>query len=101
MFFMEGREPFQLSGDDPVLHYLQRLRDEAHRFAVSAHRTRRAQQVKASPLDEIAGIGAKRKKALLLYFGSAKDIAAANVEDLQKVEGVSRALAQKIYDHFH
>jgi excinuclease ABC subunit C len=101
MFFMEGREPFQLSGDDPVLHYLQRLRDEAHRFAVSAHRARRAQQVKASPLDEVAGIGAKRKKALLLYFGSAKDIAAANVEDLQKVEGVSRALAEKIYSHFH
>jgi excinuclease ABC subunit C len=100
-FFIEGRAPFQLPINDPVLHYLQRLRDEVHRFAIGSHRIRRAQDITANPLDEIAGIGAKRKKALLLYFGSAKDIADAGVEDLQKVEGVSKAVAQKIYDHFH
>lgn len=100
-FFIEGRAPFQLPVNDPVLQYLQRLRDEVHRFVIGAHRTRRKIQIKDNPLDEISGIGAKRKKALLLYFGSAKDIAGAGVEDLEKVEGVSRALAQKIYNHFH
>jgi excinuclease ABC subunit C len=100
-FFMAGRAPFQLPVHDPVLHYLQRLRDEAHRFAIGAHRTRRTMQISDSPLDGVPGIGAKRKKALLHYFGSAKAVAAAGVEDLERVQGVSKSMAQKIYDHFH
>ncbi len=100
-FHMVGRKAFQLPVNDPVLHYLQRLRDEAHRFAIGAHRARRAKGLSDSPLDNIPGIGAKRKKALLHYFGSGKAVGQAGVEDLQNVEGVSRALAEKIYDHFH
>lgn len=100
-FFTEGRAPFQLPVNDPVLHYLQRLRDEAHRFAIAGHRGKRQKQMTASPLDEVPGIGARRKKALLMHFGSAKAVAAAGIDDLAKVEGISRAVAQKIYDHFH
>lgn len=100
-FFVEGREPFQMPINDPVLHYLQRLRDEAHRFAIGAHRTRRRQAIKASPLDDVAGVGAKRKQALLHYFGSAKAVSQAGIEDLERVRGVSKSLARKIYDHFH
>ena len=100
-FFMPDRDMFQLPINDPVLHYLQRLRDEAHRFAIGAHRAKRSKAISSSPLDDIGGIGAKRKKALLLHYGSAKAVAAAGVEDLAKVEGVSNALAQKIYDYFH
>lgn len=100
-FFMPGKEMFQLPVNDPVLHYLQRLRDEAHRFAISSHRARRQKQIAASPLDEIPGIGARRKKALLLHFGSAKAVSAAGVADLEKVGGISRSVAQKVYDHFH
>ncbi len=99
-FFMEGRGVFQLPINDPVLHFLQRLRDEAHRFAIGTHRAKRQKQMVTSPLDEIAGIGAKRKKALLAYFGSAKAVSVAGIEDLEKVEGISRSVAQKIYDHF-
>ncbi len=99
-FFIDGQKVFQLPINDPVLHYLQRLRDEAHRFAIGAHRTRRSKKISASPLDDVPGIGAKRKKALLLHFGSAKAVSGAGVEDLAKVEGVSQALAQKIYDYF-
>lgn len=99
-FFMAGRPMFQLPERDPVLHYLQRLRDEAHRFAIGAHRTRRSMDISASPLDEIPGIGAKRKKALLLHFGSAKAVADAGLSDLEKVQGVSKAVAKKIYGHF-
>lgn len=100
-FFMPGREMFQLPINDPVLHYLQRLRDEAHRFAIGSHRARRSKAISSSPLDEIGGIGARRKKALLLHFGSAKAVAAAGVDNLAKVDGVSQNLAQKIYDYFH
>jgi len=100
-FFMPGQEMFQLPVNDPVLHFLQRLRDEAHRFAIGAHRVRRTKKIITSPLDEVSGIGAKRKKALLLHFGSAKAVAAAGLEDLEKVEGISHSVAQKIYDHFH
>jgi excinuclease ABC subunit C len=100
-FFIEGRAPFQLPVNDPVLHFLQRLRDEAHRFAIAGHRGKRQKQMVASPLDDVPGIGARRKKTLLMYFGSAKAVAAAGIEDLMKVEGISRAVAQKIYDHFH
>ena len=100
-FHMIGREAFQLPINDPALHYLQRLRDEAHRFAIGAHRARRQKQIGSSPLDGVPGVGAKRKKALLRYFGSAKAVANAAIDDLRKVEGVSEALAQSIYDHFH
>ena len=100
-FFRPGHDMFQLPENDPVLHYLQRLRDEAHRFAIGAHRTRRKADISKSPLDGIPGVGAKRKKALLHYFGSGEAAAKAGVADLQKVEGVSKALAQSIYDHFH
>jgi excinuclease ABC subunit C len=100
-FHRPGRDMFQLPVDEPVLHYLQRLRDEAHRFAIGAHRARRTAEITASPLDEIAGIGARRKKALLHYFGSAQEVARAGIDDLQKVEGISRAIAEQIYRHFH
>lgn len=100
-FFMEGRKPFQLPVNDPTLHYLQRLRDEVHRFAIGAHRTRRKNDISKSPLDQIAGVGAKRKKALLLHFGSAKAVATAGIEDLRQVEGVSQAMAETIYQFFN
>ncbi len=100
-FFREGLEPLSLEPKDPVLYYLQRLRDEAHRFAIGAHRQRRAQAITGSPLDEIAGIGAKRKKALLHHFGSARGVAGAGLTDLERVEGISKTVAKKVYDHFH
>ncbi len=100
-FFMAGRAPFQLEPRDPVLYFLQRLRDEAHRFAIGSHRARRARTLVRSPLDEIAGIGPARKKALLLHFGSAKAVSRAGLADLENVPGISRAVARKIYDHFH
>ncbi len=86
---------------DPVLYFLQRLRDEAHRFAIGSHRAQRSKTITASPLDEIYGIGAKRKKALLLHFGSAKSVASAGLADLEAVQVISRAIAHKIYGHFH
>jgi excinuclease ABC subunit C len=100
-FFMPGREPFSLEPRDPVLYFLQRLRDEAHRFAIGGHRARRSRAIVQSPLDEIAGIGPTRKKALLLHFGSAKAVARAGLSDLENVGGISKAVAKKIYDHFH
>ena len=96
-----GVKNFDLPINDPALHYFQRLRDEAHRFAIATHRAKRQKDIARSALDEIPGIGARRKKALLHHFGSAKAVADAGVEDLQKVTGVSRSVAQKIYDHFH
>jgi excinuclease ABC subunit C len=99
-FFMEGREPFMLEPRSPTLYYLQRLRDEAHRFAIGAHRTRRTMDMKRNPLDEIEGVGPGRKKALLGAFGSARGVSKAAPEDLAKVEGVSEALAQRIFDYF-
>jgi excinuclease ABC subunit C len=100
-FYVPGKEPFRLEPKDPVLYYLQRLRDEAHRFAIGSHRKKRSKAIGASPLDEIAGIGAARKRALLQHFGSAKAVAAAGVSDIAAVEGVSGAMAKKIYDFFH
>lgn len=100
-FFMEGREPFMLEPKNPVLYYLQRLRDEAHRYAIGSHRARRAKAITANPLDEIAGIGPSRKRALLKHFGSARSVARAGVSDLMAVEGISEKVAQLIYDHFH
>ena len=100
-FFVVGKPSFMLAARDPVLYYIQRLRDEAHRFAIGSHRARRTKAMGVSPLDEIAGIGPLRKKALLQSFGSAKAVSRASAGDLAQVEGVSTALAQAIYDHFH
>ncbi|MEC9346284.1 MAG: excinuclease ABC subunit UvrC [Pseudomonadota bacterium] len=100
-FFLPGKAPFDLPERDAVLYYLQRLRDEAHRFAIGTHRARRSKDIAKSPLDEIPGIGPRRKKALLLKFGSAKQIARAGLADLEAVPGVSTALAKQIYDHFN
>jgi excinuclease ABC subunit C len=99
-FFMPGKVPFMLEPKSPVLYYLQRLRDEAHRFAIGAHRTRRSMDMKKNPLDEIEGVGPGRKKALLGAFGSARGVKGASVDDLMKVEGVSENLAQRIHDAF-
>jgi excinuclease ABC subunit C len=98
---LPNRAPFSLSERDPVLYFLQRLRDEAHRFAIGTHRARRTKSIAASPLDEVPGIGGKRKKALLMHFGSAQAVAAAGLADLEAVDGISRAVAQKIYGHFN
>ena len=100
-FFRNGRKPFSLPMRDPVLYFIQRLRDEAHRFAIGTHRARRKKEQLKNPLDEIAGIGPARKKAILHHFGSAKAAARANLQDLMAVEGVSEAMARKVYDHFH
>jgi excinuclease ABC subunit C len=100
-FFMPERAPFSLEMKDPVLYFLQRLRDEAHRFAIGSHRTRRSNAIGQSQLDEVDGIGARRKKALLHHFGSAREVANAGLADLEAVPGISRAMAKKIYDHFH
>jgi excinuclease ABC subunit C len=100
-FHRSGGGDFTLPPRDPLLYFIQRLRDEAHRFAISAHRARRARAIVASPLDEVAGIGAKRKKALLLHFGSARSVARAGLADLEAVGGISKAMAAKIYGHFH
>ncbi len=99
-FFMAGRPPFSLEPRDPVLYFLQRLRDEAHRFAIGTHRTRRSADITRSALDEVPGIGAGRKRALLHHFGSARAVAVATLEDIKAVPGISGALAQKIHDHF-
>ena len=100
-FYIPGREPFRLELKSPVLYYLQRLRDEAHRFAIGGHRKKRSAAIGANPLDEVAGVGANRKRALLQHFGSARAVAAASLTDLESVTGVSGTLAKKIYDFFH
>ena len=100
-FFMTGKETFQLPIDDPFLHFLQRLRDEAHRFAIGTHRQKRAKAITKSVLDDIPGIGGARKKKLLLHFGSAQSVSKAGITDLERVEGINRSVAQKIYDYFH
>src|SRR5256714_11759115 len=100
-FSRQGQPPFRLDEKSPVLYFLQRLRDEAHRFAIGGHRKKRAKAIGASPLDEIAGVGRARKKALLSHFGSARGVAQASLSDLQSVAGVSSALARKIYEFFH
>jgi excinuclease ABC subunit C len=96
-----GRPAFTLEPRHPVLYFLQRLRDEAHRFAIGSHRAKRGRQAGQSIMDEIPGVGPGRKRALLLRFGSPRDVAAAGVADLAAVPGVSTILAKKIYDHFH
>ncbi|MEX3017782.1 excinuclease ABC subunit UvrC [Gymnodinialimonas hymeniacidonis] len=100
-FYRLGQSVFALKRNDPVLYFVQRMRDEAHRFAIGAHRQKRSKAVSATPLDDVPGVGAARKRALLSHFGSAKAVTRANLADLKAVEGVSEGLAQKIYDYFH
>ena len=100
-FHITGRNPFALRKNDPVLYFVQRLRDEAHRFAIGTHRAKRSKAISASPLDEIPGVGASRKRALLGYFGSSKGVKRAHLSDLKSVEGVSSALAERIYNYFN
>ncbi|MFC0200986.1 excinuclease ABC subunit UvrC [Paracoccus rhizosphaerae] len=100
-FHRPGRRPFALRMNDPVLYFVQRLRDEAHRWAIGTHRAKRAKAQMSNPLDEIAGIGSARKRALLTHFGSAKAVSRAGLADLQAVDGISAAMAQKVHDHFN
>ncbi|XHY16981.1 UvrABC system protein C (plasmid) [Pseudoseohaeicola sp. NH-UV-7] len=100
-FYRTGQRPFALRHNDPVLYYVQRMRDEAHRFAIGTHRAKRSKAIGATPLDEVPGVGATRKRALLAHFGSAKAVARANLADLKAVDGVSDALAETIYGFFH
>jgi excinuclease ABC subunit C len=101
-FHIPGHErPMMLEAKDPVLYFVQRLRDEAHRFAIGTHRAKRAKALGVNPLDEIAGIGQSRKRALLTHFGSAKAVSRAGIEDLKAVGGISADMARKIYDFFH
>ncbi|NDE91027.1 MAG: excinuclease ABC subunit UvrC [Alphaproteobacteria bacterium] len=100
-FFMQGRADFQLEARDPVLYFLQRLRDESHRFVIGSHRARRVKAISNSPLDGISGIGPTRKKKLLLHFGSAQGVAKAGLPDLMRVPGINAELAKLIYDYFH
>jgi excinuclease ABC subunit C len=100
-FFRPDQDPISLEADSPVLYFLQRLRDEAHRFAIGAHRAKRSKAIGQSLLDDVPGIGARRKRALLLHFGSAKAVAKAGLADLEAVDGISGTVARKIYDHFN
>ena len=100
IFYRPGAPPMALRMNDPVLYFIQRMRDEAHRWAIGTHRAKRAKAISATPLDEVTGIGAARKRALLAHFGSAKAVGGAGVPDLMAVEGISEGLARKIYDHF-
>jgi excinuclease ABC subunit C len=100
-FHQPGREPFQQPPRDAVLYYLQRLRDEAHRFAISAHRAGRSKALTRSELDDIPGVGAALKRKLLNHFGSARGVRNAALEDLAKAPGVGPSVARKIYGHFH
>jgi excinuclease ABC subunit C len=101
-FHIPGRErPIMLEAKDPVLYFVQRLRDEAHRFAIGTHRAKRSKSLGVNPLDEIEGIGPTRKRALLKHFGSAKAVSRAGIEDLKAVDGISADMAKRIYDFFH
>ena len=101
-FTVDGdSEGFQLPPRDPVLYYLQRLRDESHRFVIGGHRQKRSRAITKNPLDEIPGIGARRKRALLNHFGSARAVSEAGLQDLEKVDGINNTVARRIYDFFH
>ncbi|APO67066.1 excinuclease ABC subunit C [Rhizobium gallicum] len=100
-FFPPGRESFTLPPRDPVLYFIQRMRDEAHRFAIGSHRARRKKEMVKNPLDEIGGIGPSRKRALLQHFGTAKAVSRAALSDLMAVDGISETVAKQVYNHFH
>lgn len=100
-FYRTGQRPFALRHNDPVLYFIQRMRDEVHRFAIGTHRAKRSKAIGATPLDDVPGVGAGRKRALLAHFGSAKAVGRANLVDLKAVDGISAALAQVIFDYFH
>ncbi|MCV2879877.1 excinuclease ABC subunit UvrC [Sedimentimonas flavescens] len=100
-FHRTGKRPFALPRQDPVLYYIQRLRDEAHRWAIGAHRAKRAKATMANPLDEIPGVGATRKRALLAHFGSAKAVSRAGLTDLMEAPGISQAMAETIWNYFN
>lgn len=100
-YHMKGKESFALEFQSPLAFYMQNLRDEAHRFAIGTHRQHRAKSIYKSRVDEIEGIGAKRKRDLLSFFGSAEEVAEASIKDLQKVSGISKKTAEKIYKYFH
>jgi excinuclease ABC subunit C len=100
-FHRPGERPFALQRNDPVLYFVQRLRDEAHRWANGAHRAKRSKAISATPLDDVPGVGAARKRALLAHFGSAKAVSRAGLSDLMAVDGISAAMAQAIHDYFH
>ncbi|MEP3275999.1 MAG: excinuclease ABC subunit UvrC [Stappiaceae bacterium] len=100
-FFVNGKDSFMLPERDPVLYFIQRLRDEAHRFAIGTHRAKRKKDIATNPLDEIAGIGPTRKRALLHHFGTAKAVSKAGIDDLRAVDGISESTARLIFDHFH
>lgn len=100
-FYMPGRPSFSLPPNDPVLYFVQRLRDEAHRFAIGSHRAKRKKAMSENALDGIPGVGPSRKRALLKHFGSAKSVSRAGLSDLRAVAGIHAAMAQQIYDYFH
>jgi excinuclease ABC subunit C len=100
-FFQLGKPSFTLPPRDPVLYFIQRMRDEAHRFAIGSHRARRKKELVKNPLDEVAGIGPTRKRALLQHFGTAKAVSRAAFSDLMAVEGISETVAKQVYNHFH
>ena len=100
-FYRPGQRPFALRHNDPVLYFVQRLRDEVHRFAIGAHRQKRAKAIGATPLDDVPGVGSTRKRALLQHFGSAKAVSRAGLQDLKSVDGISDTLAESIHDFFH
>jgi excinuclease ABC subunit C len=100
-FYMNARESFMLPPRDPVLYFVQRLRDEAHRFAIGSHRARRKSDIARNPLDEIEGIGPARKRALLRHFGTAKAVGRAGIDDLRAVPGISDDLARAIHGFFN
>ncbi|MGH1367785.1 MAG: excinuclease ABC subunit UvrC [Maritimibacter sp.] len=100
-FYRTGKRAFALKRNDPVLYFVQRLRDEAHRYAIGTHRAKRSKAIGATPLDEVPGVGAGRKKALLAHFGSAKAVTTASLSDLRAVKGISAGLAETIYGYFH
>ena len=100
-FHTRGRKSFMLAERDPVLYFIQRMRDEAHRFAIGSHRTRRKKSLNSNPLDEIEGIGTVRKRALLRHFGTARAVSQAGYEDLLAVTGISASTARLVFDFFH